>query len=122
MSPYGLPILYTLFVWWFSTGLILYLDGLPRPTFRWSMAGASAVLAGALYGLAASSADAWLCEAIARWPSLEDELGATFAYRQGGNLYNGEGEGEIEAVKQFVKRQQANGFEDVRFVDRKGAL
>jgi putative photosynthetic complex assembly protein 2 len=58
MSPYGLPILYTLFVWWFSTGLILYLDGLPRATFRWSMAGASAVLAGAFYGLAASSADA----------------------------------------------------------------
>ena len=58
MSQYGLPVLYTLFVWWFSTGLILYLDGLARPTFRWSMAGATVVLAGALYGLKVSSADA----------------------------------------------------------------
>ena len=58
MSQYVLPVLYTLFVWWFSTGAILYLDGLPRPTFRWSMAGATAVLAAALYGLRASSVDA----------------------------------------------------------------
>jgi putative photosynthetic complex assembly protein 2 len=55
---YGLPVLYTLFVWWFSTGVILYLDGLPRSTFKWSMAGATAVLAAALYGLVASSTDA----------------------------------------------------------------
>src|SRR5205823_5707414 len=61
-------------------------------------------------------------ESIDRWPSLEEELGATFAYRQGGNLYVGEGEAEIETVKTFVKTQQANGFEDVRFVDRQGAL
>ena len=54
---YGLPVLYTLFVWWFSTGVILYLDGLPRSTFKWSMAGATVVLAAALYGLRISSAD-----------------------------------------------------------------
>jgi len=57
MSQYGLPIIYTLFVWWFSTGLILYLDGLPRHTFRWSLLGATFVLAGALYGLASSKTD-----------------------------------------------------------------
>lgn len=57
MSLYVLPVLYTLFVWWFSTGLILYLDGLARPSFRWSMAGATVVLAGALFGLKATSAD-----------------------------------------------------------------
>ena len=56
MSQYVLPILFTLFVWWFSTGVILYLDGLPRADVRWSMAGATVVLAGALYGLRASSA------------------------------------------------------------------
>jgi putative photosynthetic complex assembly protein 2 len=57
MWDYGLPVLYTLFVWWFSTGLILYLDGLPRGTFRWSLVGASGLLALGLYGLAASQND-----------------------------------------------------------------
>ena len=37
------PVLYALFVWWFSTGLILYLDRLPRHTFRWSLLGAKVV-------------------------------------------------------------------------------
>ncbi len=53
----GLPVLYALFLWWFSTGAILYLDGLPRRTFRWSLLGATLVLGLALYGLAASSAE-----------------------------------------------------------------
>ena len=57
MTLYGLPVLYTLFVWWFSTGAILYLDGLPRRTFRLSMAGATLLMAGAVYGLIASQAD-----------------------------------------------------------------
>lgn len=57
LSIHGWPILYTLFLWWFSTGAILYLDGLPRRTFRWSLAGASVVLAGALYALAATADD-----------------------------------------------------------------
>jgi putative photosynthetic complex assembly protein 2 len=54
----GLPILYTLFVWWFSTGLILYLDGLPRWTYGWSFGGASLLLAAALFGLYQTSTDA----------------------------------------------------------------
>jgi putative photosynthetic complex assembly protein 2 len=57
MSVYVYPVLYTLFVWWFSTGLILYLDGLPQRTHRWSMAGATALLGAALYGLAVTSND-----------------------------------------------------------------
>ena len=44
MLEYGLPVLYALFVWWFSTGVIIYLDGLPVRTFRWSMLGATATL------------------------------------------------------------------------------
>jgi len=40
------PVLFTLFIWWFSTGLILWLDRLPRSTFRYSMAGAT-LIAGA---------------------------------------------------------------------------
>jgi len=57
MSLYGLPVLFALFVWWFSTGLIIFLDVLPKHTFRWSMLGATAVLAAALYGLSLSGAD-----------------------------------------------------------------
>ena len=58
MLQYALPVLFTLFIWWFSTGVILYLDGLPRRTFKWTMLGFTAVLALALGGLSASSADA----------------------------------------------------------------
>jgi putative photosynthetic complex assembly protein 2 len=57
MSIYALPIVYTLFAWWFSTGLILYLDGLPKKTFRWSLVSATALLGGALCGLAVTSND-----------------------------------------------------------------
>jgi len=65
MCQYAFPILYALFVWWFSTGLIIYLDGLPRHTFRWSMLGATALLVVSLYGLAASSADTTVSGAYA---------------------------------------------------------
>jgi putative photosynthetic complex assembly protein 2 len=57
MAQVGLPFLYTLFVWWFSTGVILYLDGLPQRTFKWTMLGASVLLAAALVGMAVSSSD-----------------------------------------------------------------
>ncbi len=52
------PVLYALFVWWFSTGLIIWLDNLPARTFRWSMAGGTALFALALWQLAATSASA----------------------------------------------------------------
>lgn len=57
MSQYLLPMLYTVFVWWFSTGVILYLNGLPRWTFRWTMGGATVLLALALLGLYATRND-----------------------------------------------------------------
>jgi putative photosynthetic complex assembly protein 2 len=57
LAAHGLPVLYALFLWWFSTGAILYLDGLPRRTYRWSLLGATAVLGLALYGLAWSRAE-----------------------------------------------------------------
>jgi putative photosynthetic complex assembly protein 2 len=57
MADYGLPALYALFVWWFSTGAIIWLDGLPARTYRRSMLGATVMLVAALCGLAASSAD-----------------------------------------------------------------
>ncbi len=57
MTALTLTILYTLFVWWFSTGAILWLDGLPPRTYRYSLAGASVVTAAALYGLEVSEND-----------------------------------------------------------------
>lgn len=51
MLQHGLPALYAVFLWWFSTGLILHLDGLRRETFRASMAAATLVLLAALAGL-----------------------------------------------------------------------
>jgi len=57
MTQYGLPALHGLAIWWISTGLILFLDGLPRRTFRWSMAAATMLLGAAVYGLAASASD-----------------------------------------------------------------
>jgi sarcosine oxidase subunit beta len=60
--------------------------------------------------------------AIARWPSLSEELGAPMGYRQGGNLYVAEGPGAGGVIAEFVREQQANGFADVRALDRREAL
>jgi putative photosynthetic complex assembly protein 2 len=57
MIDYGLPVLFCLFMWWFSTGLVIYLDGLPQRTFRWSLLGASLAMAAGFYGLARCSGD-----------------------------------------------------------------
>lgn len=56
MSDFGFPVLYALGLWWFSTGVVLYLDNLPRRTFRWTLLGGSTVLALAIFGLIVSSA------------------------------------------------------------------
>jgi putative photosynthetic complex assembly protein 2 len=55
MYLYADAALFALFVWWFSTGLIIFLDGLPRKTFKYSLAGATVATAGALYALHASA-------------------------------------------------------------------
>jgi putative photosynthetic complex assembly protein 2 len=52
------PVLSTILAWWLSTGVILYLDGLPKRTFPWSLLGASVLAVAALAGLKASSTDA----------------------------------------------------------------
>ena len=57
MSDYAQPALFALFLWWFSTGVILYLDRRHPSTFKWSMAGATLILAASLWGLARSSTD-----------------------------------------------------------------
>lgn len=65
MYHFGWPLLYALFVWWFSTALLIYLDNLPRSTFRWSMLGGTLVFAIALHRLARGSADASVTGAYA---------------------------------------------------------
>ena len=58
MFLYADAALFALFVWWFSTGAILFLDGLPRPTFKYSLAGATVLTVAALFGLAQSAHNA----------------------------------------------------------------
>ncbi len=57
MARMLLPALYAAFVWWFSTGVIILLDNLPRRSFRWSMLAGSLVMFAALAGIAVTAAD-----------------------------------------------------------------
>lgn len=49
------PLLFAAFIWWFSTGAILWLDRRPRDTFGWSFASATVIAIGALIALAFTS-------------------------------------------------------------------
>lgn len=57
MSTITTAVLFTLFLWWFSTGLILYLDGLPRRTFARSLYAASVMAVCALCAIIVASRD-----------------------------------------------------------------
>ncbi len=54
----GLYAVYAVLLWWASTGVILYLDGLPRRTFSYSLAGASLLALAGFVGLALSAGHA----------------------------------------------------------------
>ncbi|MCF8206727.1 MAG: DUF3623 domain-containing protein [Methylotenera sp.] len=54
---HGWPALYTLLLWWFSTGVILYLNGLPRATHKWTMGAATVLLGISLLGVAVTASD-----------------------------------------------------------------
>jgi len=58
MSEIVLPLLFALFVWWFTTGVVFWLVRLPRSTHRWSLGGAGVLMAASLYGMAETAADA----------------------------------------------------------------
>jgi putative photosynthetic complex assembly protein 2 len=62
---YALAILFALFAWWFSTGAVLYLIGMPRQTVGLSMAAATAASGMALYGIWLTSTDASVAGAYA---------------------------------------------------------
>ncbi len=55
MITYVLPALFVLFIWWFSTGAVIYLNNLPRYTYKWSFLGVTAVLVASIYGLTQTS-------------------------------------------------------------------
>lgn len=57
MTEYFWPALYTIFIWWFSTGAILYLNTMPRHTYKWSMTGATIIFVVSLYGISVTSTD-----------------------------------------------------------------
>ncbi len=52
---YLLPPLFALFIWWFGTGVVMLLDGLPRNTFRWSLTLSTLIAVGSLLCIARSA-------------------------------------------------------------------
>jgi putative photosynthetic complex assembly protein 2 len=78
MADFLVPAFFAVIVWWFTTGVILFLDGLPPATFRWSMTGATVGIAAAVYVMRSSCVDvsvngsytAFFC-AILIWGWLE---------------------------------------------------
>jgi len=62
---YALPPLFALFVWWFGTGVVMLLDGMPRDTFRWSLALSTLIAVGALVCIARSAHDEGVAGAYA---------------------------------------------------------
>lgn len=69
MSGHGWPILVTLFVWWFSTGVVLFAVRSPRSSYRWSLWAATALLLLGAYGIAWSSGEASVTGAYAAFAS-----------------------------------------------------
>ncbi len=65
MHSYFTPALYCLFVWWFSTGVIVFLNNRPVATFKWSLGAFSAVALVAFYRLATGAHDTSVAGAYA---------------------------------------------------------
>lgn len=65
MTELGLPVLFALFLWWSSTGLVLLLDGLPKQATSLALTLASGVALAALAGIA--------------WAARIDTVGAAYA-------------------------------------------
>ena len=57
------PLIFTIFVWWFSTGLILKVNGLPKQYFRAIFTFSLIVLLFAFWGLGISSQQATIAGA-----------------------------------------------------------
>lgn len=66
---YAWPVVFALLLWWFSTGIIFYLDSRPQWTFKWSMAGGTLLLAAALVCLWRTAGDPSLTGVYAAFTS-----------------------------------------------------
>lgn len=65
LSHPAVVALVALFVWWFSTGIVLYVVGRTGRASRWSLLCAGTLLAAGLYGLVLSSTDVSVAGAYA---------------------------------------------------------
>lgn len=63
MLEIALPAVVTILLWWFSTGAILYVEGLPRRTHRWSLAAAGLAAIGALAVIGQTAGEASVAHA-----------------------------------------------------------
>ncbi len=52
MSSTALAVFFAIFIWWFSTGIVLLLNGMQRRAYRWSLCTSTALGLAALYALA----------------------------------------------------------------------
>jgi putative photosynthetic complex assembly protein 2 len=52
MSNIALAAVFAVFIWWFSTGIVLLLNGMKRDAYRWSLAISTCLGLAALYALA----------------------------------------------------------------------
>jgi putative photosynthetic complex assembly protein 2 len=78
VASYAAPIACALLVWWFATGLILWLVRRPPATFPWSLLASAGIAGAALLGLLASRDDTTAASAylafgcgVALWGFLE---------------------------------------------------
>jgi putative photosynthetic complex assembly protein 2 len=106
----ALPVLFAVFVWWFSTGIVLLLDGLPRTTFRWSHLVSTLLALGAFVGLthtawqttAAGAFCAFTCALLLwGWHELSFLTGWVTGPRQQG------ADADARGWKRFVQAVQA---------------
>lgn len=51
MLEFVVPAAFAIFIWWFATGIVLLLDGMPRKTFAWSILISAVLATSALFGL-----------------------------------------------------------------------
>ena len=51
MAELLIPLGFAIFIWWFATGVLLLLNGMPRTTFAWSILISSGLAIAAFYGL-----------------------------------------------------------------------
>lgn len=56
MATFGIPIILALFVWWFSTGIVLYVVGMPRRHLGWTI-GSTGLLFAAAIGVMVATRD-----------------------------------------------------------------